>query len=263
MEKIINIVLKKSVAFTLAEMLVVMGIIGVISALTIPNLNSSTGEKEKIAKVKKLYQNFNDAAIRANAEYGPIQKWFPELNGISGAAVNKKVSDRLLEFMKVSKDCGVSTSPTACFKDNYKGLDNGDPGMKYYFGESPRTLVLADGTSVMLRVNDPSCYEDNSPNGDCAHIIADIDGTSKGPNVEGKDTFYYLLTKQGVEPFGASGQTFGSDLDTFKSVCFTRGIVCAGWVVEHDNMDYLKADSTGKCKNSDITLDLTKNFTCK
>ena len=45
--------LKKFLAFTLAETLIVMGIIGIVSALTLPNLNSSTGEKEKVAKVKK------------------------------------------------------------------------------------------------------------------------------------------------------------------------------------------------------------------
>lgn len=263
MEKIINIVLKKSVAFTLAEMLVVMGIIGVISALTIPNLNSSTGEKEKIAKVKKLYQNFNDAAGRANAEYGPIQKWFPTTAAISAEDANKKISDRLLEFMKVSKDCGLSTIATACFKNNYKSLDNTDGIISGYYPSSPRTVVLADGTSVMVREIDPGCHEDNSPNGDCAYIFADIDGTSKGPNIHGKDLFLFLITKQGVEPVGASGQSFTSSLDTFKDLCFERGIACTGWVVEHDNMDYLKADSTGKCKNSDITLDLTKNFTCK
>lgn len=45
--------MKKLLAFTLAETLIVMGIIGVIAALTIPNLNQSTGNREKIAKVKK------------------------------------------------------------------------------------------------------------------------------------------------------------------------------------------------------------------
>ena len=51
--------LKKAFAFTLAETLIVMGIIGVVAALTIPNLNSSTADKEKIAKVKKIYSNLN------------------------------------------------------------------------------------------------------------------------------------------------------------------------------------------------------------
>lgn len=43
----------KKIAFTLAETLIVMGIIGVVAALTIPNLNSSTADKEKVAKVKR------------------------------------------------------------------------------------------------------------------------------------------------------------------------------------------------------------------
>lgn len=45
--------MKKLIAFTLAETLIVMGIIGVVAALTLPNLNSSTGDKEKVVKVKK------------------------------------------------------------------------------------------------------------------------------------------------------------------------------------------------------------------
>ena len=48
-----------NLAFTLAETLIVMGIIGVVAALTLPNLNSSTGDKEKVVKVKKIYQNLN------------------------------------------------------------------------------------------------------------------------------------------------------------------------------------------------------------
>lgn len=48
--------IKRFFAFTLAETLIVMGIIGVVAALTIPNLNSSTADKEKVAKLKKYIQ---------------------------------------------------------------------------------------------------------------------------------------------------------------------------------------------------------------
>ncbi len=65
----------KKWAFTLAETLIVMGIIGVVAALTLPNLNSSTGEKEKVVKLQKIYQNINDALGRAVAVYGPIDTW--------------------------------------------------------------------------------------------------------------------------------------------------------------------------------------------
>ena len=53
-----------------------MGIIGVVAALTVPNLNSSTGDKEKVTKVKKIYSNLEDAVGRAQAIYGPFDEWF-------------------------------------------------------------------------------------------------------------------------------------------------------------------------------------------
>ena len=65
---------KRFLAFTLAETLIVMGVIGIVSALTLPNLNSSTGEKERVAKLKKIYQNLNDAVGRSAAVYGPIDE---------------------------------------------------------------------------------------------------------------------------------------------------------------------------------------------
>ncbi|MBQ3311238.1 type II secretion system protein [bacterium] len=47
----------RSYAFTLAETLIVMGIIGVVAALTIPNVNKNTGRAEAVAKVKKFILN--------------------------------------------------------------------------------------------------------------------------------------------------------------------------------------------------------------
>ena len=87
--------MKKFFAFTLAETLIVMGIIGIVSALTLPNLNSSTGEKEKVAKVKKIYQNLNDAVGRAIAVYGPLDEW---------KSNETRLGDRITEFMKLSRN---------------------------------------------------------------------------------------------------------------------------------------------------------------
>ncbi|MBR1942838.1 type II secretion system protein, partial [bacterium] len=92
-------------AFTLAETLIVMGIIGVVVALTLPNLNSSTGDKEKVAKVKKIYSNLEDAYGRATAVYGPFDEWFK--NDTTGEQINKRFGERMTEFMKVSKTCGT------------------------------------------------------------------------------------------------------------------------------------------------------------
>ncbi|MBR1942600.1 hypothetical protein IJ843_02555 [bacterium] len=86
-----------------------MGIIGVVAALTLPNLNSSTGDREKVAKVKKIYSNLQDAYGRATAVYGPIDEWPTEGTLGNTCIKQKNLSERLTEFMKISKDYGNNT----------------------------------------------------------------------------------------------------------------------------------------------------------
>ena len=88
----------KALAFTLAETLIVMGIIGVVAALTIPNLNSSTADKEKVAKLQKIYSNLNDAVGRATAVYGPMEGWWTGTN--ESNEYGKMLAERLTDFLK-------------------------------------------------------------------------------------------------------------------------------------------------------------------
>ena len=93
--------MKKIIAFTLAETLVVIGIIGVVSALTLPNLNSSTGEKEKVAKVKKIYRDITQAQGMAKAKYGPLKTWFSSDGTVS--LQKTRFFNRFTEFLNTSK----------------------------------------------------------------------------------------------------------------------------------------------------------------
>ena len=93
-------------SFTLAETLIVMGIIGVVAALTLPNLNSSTGDKEKVAKLQKIYSNLQDAFGRAEAVYGPYDEWFIN-DGNDSDKKTKRTFERISEFMKYSKVCTI------------------------------------------------------------------------------------------------------------------------------------------------------------
>ncbi len=101
-------IFRKAFAFTLAETLIVMGIIGVVAALTIPNLNSSTADKEKVAKVMKVYSNLKDAFGRTEAVYGSVDEWFS--GDANATAQATRAGERLSEFLKVSKNCGVITN---------------------------------------------------------------------------------------------------------------------------------------------------------
>ena len=219
----------KQSAFTLAETLIVMGIIGVVAALTLPNLNNSTGDKEKVVKVKKIYQNLNDAMGRAVAVYGPFEDWF--INDANATAQTTRAGERLTEFMKLSKNCkmtkGCYTSGTGT-STNYE-------------------LILSDGTSLSIFTS----ARDIS-------ISVDIDGLNKGKNKYGYDRFGFGNVnsddKNNLIPYGEnwspSTMTFGSS--TLIASCAQGNMTspsCTAWVVNYDNMDYLKLDSSGKCPN--------------
>ena len=247
----------KALAFTLAETLIVMGIIGVVAALTIPNLNSSTADKEKVAKVKKIYSNLNDAAGRASAVYGTFDTWTSTMT--SSTLARQGYFERLTEFMKVTKTCapnvaGCFASNTfASFRAGYSSTDNVMPWYK---------AVLADGTSFTINPGayDSCNYSITGVSNICGVIYVDIDGPNKGSHKFGQSVFMFLLTNDnGVMPIGISGaSTQASDLAN----CFKFGTYCTGWVIENGNMDYLKVDLSGKCPNGKV-LNGTTVTTCK
>ena len=248
-------------AFTLAETLVVMGIIGVVAALTIPNLNQSTGDREKVAKLKKVYANLEDAFGRATAVYGPIEEWF--INLPEDISENQRLADRMTEFMKISKNCG--TEGSGCFADGeYPELD-GDVGVNPNDWDDEPKILLADGTALDFFISSKSCSLNSGATSDspaaksCGIIYVDIDGP-KGPNTMNKDYFYFIVTSTGIYPHGGKNTNMGKDNDVLKRFCFVDGYICTGWVIETGNMDYLKANK-GVCPNG-TTLSW-ENTSCK
>ena len=221
--------LVKAIAFTLAETLVVMGIIGVVAALTIPNLNQSTGDREKVAKVKKVYANLTDAFGRATAVYGPVDEWCTNLP--QNVTCDERVVNRIKEFMKVSKDCGTSTE--GCFSKSPLLNVEGDTLFSNYYsslsGANLQMFTLADGTSIAINV-----YRDIVG----SYIFVDIDGPTKGKNQDGVDIFDFHLEEDGIYPNGhqfvSEGDVGAGDWNDDYSSFPTL------WVVQNENLDYLK-----------------------
>ena len=237
--------IRKTIAFTLAETLIVMGIIGVVSALTLPNLNSSTGEKEKVAKVKKLYQNFNDAYGRASAVYGPLSEW--TINDADDKAKAKRIGERLTDFLKVSKNCEQNNTG-GCFYNGNITDARGDGGVaNTTINNNAYRFIVADGSSVAVLKD---------------RIVVDINGPTKDKKGYGKDIFVFLLDNNDGVTVSNTAPAMSSVLSTS-----TTGVEPAYLVIQFDNMDYLKAtDNSGKCPNGTTTLNALANppiITCK
>src|SRR5574344_1279612 len=59
---------KKSLAFTLAEVLIVLGIIGIVAALTIPTLMANVQKQQYVTALKKFYSTQSEGFARMLAE---------------------------------------------------------------------------------------------------------------------------------------------------------------------------------------------------
>ena len=217
-----------------------MGIIGVVAALTLPNLNSSTGDREKVAKVKKIYQNLSDIHGRMEAVYGPYKEW----NCGAYSSMHVCYAERMSDFLKVSKTCKNS--------NDCKDLGNSGDDIGYLL---PDGVVITTTTSGIA--NQSAVIEDT------VTINIDIGGI-KGSHTNGKEKFKFIVTKEkGVMP-SSDHRNHPSYLDDCVKGNGGTRFMCTGWVVNFGNMDYLKTKSDGTCKNNDkIKLDGVNNTTCK
>ena len=65
----------KNTAFTLAEVLITLGIIGVVAAMTLPTLINNYNKAVAVAKLQKAYSAMNQAFKMAEVKYVNINEW--------------------------------------------------------------------------------------------------------------------------------------------------------------------------------------------
>jgi len=169
---------KRYAAFTLAEVLITLGIIGVIAALTIPTLIKKTNDKETIVALKKAYSILSSSYTLAVQENGSPETWTKDPLAV------------LKPYLKVSKDC--SDFSTGCFGPGvtYKLLNGGDDAAYDTGGQTG--LILVDGTTLMYQVDSSTCTKpvgsSDSLQSECGQIYVDINGNKK-PNQWGVDAY--------------------------------------------------------------------------
>lgn len=243
--------LKKS-AFTLAEVLITLGIIGVVAALTMPSLIQDKQEKETVVRLKKFYSTISQSYILAKEEYGTPDYWYDDTEIPNSQEASNKMGDILTKNMKITKVCneGKGCFPDIIYKKidgkNTINWDNNDYNIAKY--------LTNDGYSIFFFSygNQSANYGSGMLNKSYGAISVDINGF-KGPNTWGKDTFTFILTEQGIIPSGTQTKIYNS----FPSSCNRKDCNencegCAAWVIYNENMDYLHCDDLSwektKCK---------------
>lgn len=73
--------------FTLAEVLITLGVIGVIAALTMPSLIENHQKKVVVSRLQKFYTSINQAIKLSEVDNGSCEFWnYPATNGVDSAS---------------------------------------------------------------------------------------------------------------------------------------------------------------------------------
>ena len=167
----------KSAAFTLAEVLVTLGIIGVVSAMIVPTLMQNYQRQSYVTQLHKVYNELSQALLRYQTDKNAIN--FKEA-GLSGSEAYTEFQKN---YFKVVQDCGTTQTP--CFASSYKKMSGSSTNFKCKYG----CMSLASGAAI-------GGYG-NGTNG-VYEIVVDVNG-QKGPNIFGRDAFtMYIYTAQNV-----------------------------------------------------------------
>lgn len=92
-------------AFTLAEVLITLGIIGVVAALTIPTLIGNYQKKEVATRLQKMYNTIQNAISMAEEENGPSEFWIFEDSNQSIEFYNNNIRSKMNCIKIINRKC--------------------------------------------------------------------------------------------------------------------------------------------------------------
>ena len=223
-------------------MLITLGIIGVVAAMTMPSLIANYQKKETLSKLKKTYSIFSQVVKQAELNEGETDYWDFTL---SSKDFYTKYLKRYLNVVNEYID-----KPLPKDMDYYTlngGINNGAGGHK---ASSNPKVFLNDGTFFTILKSSDNSYS----------VVVNLNGYSH-PNRWGRDIFAFAVVRgKGLVPYGLytgvissnTGEVVGSfgdsiDRDKITGTGNSRscnkekdGIWCAalimfdGWEIKED-----------------------------
>ena len=198
---------KKVLAFTMAEILLVIAVIGITAALALPTMTSDVDEKKVVSQVRKVYGELDTAYQDILAQEGKPPEWKDASDNPS--TMTTTFRNKIAEKLSTSQNVGTDS------------------------------LILKDGTLVSFDVkarNDAinASFDGEPPcTGGFGSIAVDIDGNQKGYNAGGRDKFVFdVCYVEGIVPAGT----------TNSGPIASNGPGATAWVIKAGNLDYLKCN---------------------
>lgn len=218
--------------FTLAEVLITLGIIGIVAALTMPALIANSKKTEYSSKLKKFYSVMNQAILMSEQDNGEAGEWLKE-GGIEGDIKDEdnnpdfgKNSDVIMKFVNQYLKPYIKIVDIG--KSNRTVNDGKDSDGEAY-------MVFADGSYVYMH------------NGNCIDFNYDVNGP-KAPNEYGRDQYkFYLCSYEKCEtqPWNKNCGKFTTTTNPLRTreealaSCIQKAMYCSE-LLGIDNFEFKK-----------------------
>lgn len=174
--------------FTLAEVLVTLGIIGVVAAITIPSLMENVRNKDLQAQLKKSYSEWNQIAMQFMND---------NEQSIPDYAAEYGLNAMIAQLPKYLKGVGKFSNWTYADRDENGNSVNTTP-YKIFTMKGTRTVTNCDVSGFRNDIAGKYILFDDAPksgyNG--PRLCIDLNG-DKRPNKLGIDIFNFIFTTDG------------------------------------------------------------------
>ena len=232
--------------FTLAEVLITLGIVGIVAVLTIPSVMKNYKNRLYTAQLEKVYAQLNEATLAIMNDERVDSFYETKANGTDKCTDNNKqnCTGGLPYFLStyiepVKKNCAKGDNDEICVAggttSSYKYIDGSDAGG---IGSGTYCIQLASGAAI--------CGFHN-PGNKCTSLVVDVNGQA-APNIVGRDVFSMDIHKNGsISDYssGCADNNFGCTADRcnagggsgngiFSSACgCLNAVVQAGWKMKY------------------------------
>lgn len=220
----------KFFAFTLAEVLITLGIIGIVAAMTIPTIISNSEKQSTVSKVKEAYSILSQATQQINNDCGgDISGCItsPTATSDNDNTARAEVANLYKDKLSIAKEC-PTTSIKGCFADvTYNYLNNTPWNNLTTSGSFNNSrMVLKNGMVIAFVWAGLPAYLPYY-----FWIYVDINGP-QNPNQWGKDTFqfYYDINLQTLRPRLSN--------DCGVAPASNYGIGCAAKIIQESAINY-------------------------
>ena len=242
----------KANGFTLAEVLITLGIIGIVAALTLPSLITNYREKQRVTQLKKIHSTLQQAFVRAQEAHGELQYWdltktdTGEVDEDGNTILDHSGNEKVLSYLGESLNAQKNESDIHV---TLRSLNNVVVNNDYVYPPS-RYLKLNDGTIILIG------WVGSITNSLYADVQILFPGCERKGCIVGIDAFYFkLMPKVGIIPAGLptdTGLRFDRDCNLSQNIK-NNGLGCTAWVIYKENMDYLHCNDLSwngksKCK---------------